>query len=90
MDAHRRNLFPPVEHDGEQRCTMIDWAFTGPGALGEELAPLVIATAAFSGMDVDESLALEDVVFDAYLEGLSAAVFSLCDEADHLIDELGF
>lgn len=73
MDAHRRNLFPPADHDGEFRCTMIDWAFTGPGALGEELAPMVIATAAFSGMDTDESLALEDVVFDAYLEGLAAS-----------------
>lgn len=73
MDVHRRNLFPPADHDGRSRCTMIDWAFTGPGALGEELAPMVIATAAFSGLDTDESLALEQVVFDAYLEGVAAS-----------------
>jgi hypothetical protein len=73
MDAHRRNQFPPVEHNGEDRCTMIDWAFTGPGALGEELAPMVIATASLSGMDVEESLTLEGIVFGAYLEGLSAS-----------------
>ena len=63
LDAHRRNLFATASD--EERTVAIDWAFTGMGAVGEELACLGIFAPKLA-VEPDFSQA----IFQAYLEGL--------------------
>jgi len=70
-DAWRGNLFMRTVN-GLDELVAIDWAFTGCGALGEELAPLVLASAFF-----EDELAgvreLDEDAFVGYMEGLRIA-----------------
>jgi hypothetical protein len=52
---------------------VIDWSYVGRGAIGQELGPLVLAGVAFNEVDFDQAQALEEIVFDGYLEGLHQA-----------------
>lgn len=70
-DAWRRNLFVRALN-GRDQLVAIDWAFLGCGALGEELAPLVAASA-FFGDELAAVGELEEAAFAGYLEGLRAA-----------------
>jgi hypothetical protein len=71
MDAFRRNLFI-CRGSGQDRETIaIDWAFVGPGAVGEELVPLIMATIAFREFDISKMIELEKRVVEGYLAGLS-------------------
>jgi hypothetical protein len=89
-DAWRRNVHtsratasvahPVVSAAGAaaERFTLIDWAYTGIGAVGEEIGQLVAcALGGVSRRDpvavtLDEAYALDRVVFPAYVEGLRA------------------
>jgi hypothetical protein len=51
----------------------VDWSFTGVGAIGEELAPLILGSLAFFEIEPDEVLALEGVVLAGYVDGLRDA-----------------
>jgi len=73
LDLFRRNLFARKTADGDYQTVVIDWAFAGRGAIGEELVPLVVAGVAFNEVDFAQAQALEDVVFEGYLEGLRDA-----------------
>jgi hypothetical protein len=73
LDIFRRNLFARKTADGGDQTVAIDWAFVGTGAIGEELVPLVLASVAFNEVGLDQAQALEDIVFDGYLEGLRDA-----------------
>lgn len=73
LDMFRRNLFARKTADGDDQTVIIDWSYTGKGAIGQELAPLVLAGVAFSEVDFSQAKALEDIVFDGYLEGLHQA-----------------
>jgi hypothetical protein len=73
LDLFRRNLFARKTTDGDDQTVVIDWAFAGRGAIGEELVPLVLASVAFNEIDLAQAQALEDVVFEGYLEGLRDA-----------------
>jgi hypothetical protein len=73
LDIFRRNLFARKTADGGDQTVAIDWAFVGTGAIGEELVPLVLASVAFNEVDLAQAPALEDVVFEGYLEGLRDA-----------------
>jgi hypothetical protein len=72
LDAFRRNLFSR-RNQGDLQTVLIDWAFVGSAAPGEEIAPLVAASLNF--LDFDSALAkdLDQVVFEGYLEGLREA-----------------
>jgi hypothetical protein len=73
LDLFRRNLFARKTVDGDDQTVVIDWSYTGRGAIGEELAPLVLAGAAFNEVDLAQAQALEGIVLDGYLEGLHQA-----------------
>jgi hypothetical protein len=52
---------------------LIDWAFVGRAALGEELAPLTAGSGLFGGLPAEHMAAIDRVAFPAYLDGLRAA-----------------
>jgi len=73
LDAFRRNLFARRDKQGNLQTVMIDWAFVGSAAPGEEIAPLVAASLNFLDFDIAQARALDQVVFEGYLEGLREA-----------------
>ena len=70
MDAFRRNLLTRRDSIGDMQIVLIDWAFLGSAALGEEIAPLVAASLFFLEFDPDQADTLDKIVFESYLEGL--------------------
>jgi hypothetical protein len=73
LDAFRRNIFSQWNKRSSLQTVMIDWAFVGSAALGEEIAPLVAASLNFLDFDIAQAKALDQVVFEGYLEGLREA-----------------
>jgi hypothetical protein len=73
FDLFRRNLFAQKPAGGGYHTVVIDWAFAGHGAIGEELVPLILANIGFQEVDLAQAQELEDIVFEGYLEGLSNA-----------------
>jgi hypothetical protein len=71
MDAFRRNLFSCQTSDERRETVAIDWAFVGPGAIGEEVVPLIEATVCFLEVDISDKLELEKQVLEGYLAGLA-------------------
>jgi hypothetical protein len=70
MDAFSRNIFTrgnPVDPDD---LILIDWSFAGIASIGEELAPLVGASAWFMDLPIDTIAGAQDIVLEAYIEGL--------------------
>src|SRR5918994_3544740 len=72
-DAHRRNFFSRTGPDGAEQTVAIDWEYAGQGALGEEMAALVMTnlvlfeTVGIAPHDLDATC------FAAYVEGLRVA-----------------
>jgi len=64
-DVFGRNL---MDRQGE--TVLIDWAYAGIGAVGEELTPLVQATYLWQELDEGSFWGLEEGVLSGYLEGL--------------------
>jgi len=73
LDAFRRNLFAGRSAEGNEQTVAIDWAFTGKGAVGEEIAPLVTASLVFLEVDMIHAQELDNIVFNSYLDGLRDA-----------------
>ncbi len=71
LDAHRGNL---SWQDGD--LALLDWAFVGEGALGEELAAFIGATLLLDYLPLADAEQLEQVAFAGYLAGLRAAGWS--------------
>jgi hypothetical protein len=72
-DIFRRNLFARRDVHGDQQTVLIDWAFLGSAAAGEEMAPLVAGSLNFLDVANAQAAALDQVVFEGYLEGLRDA-----------------
>lgn len=70
LDAFRRNMFSRRDQQNNLQTVMIDWAFAGSAAAGEEIAPLVAASLNFLEFDSAQAKNLDQVVFEGYLEGL--------------------
>jgi Phosphotransferase enzyme family len=70
LDVFRRNLSARLNAQGARETLVFDWAFAGIGALGQELAPLVMANLSFFEVDWLEGRALEEQTFEGYLQGL--------------------
>jgi hypothetical protein len=73
LDAFRRNLFARRDEQGRMQTVLIDWAFVGSAAPGEEIAPLVAASLNFLDFDIAQAQELDQVVFESYLNGLQEA-----------------
>jgi len=85
-DAFRRDLFARRSADGGWHTVAIDWAFSGPGAIREELVPLVMATVGFFEVGADKLGELEAIVFESYLGGLREAGW----RGDESVARLGY
>lgn len=68
-DAHRRNLMLR-KVGGREELVAIDWAFCGPGGLGNDLGELVGTSLSYFAIPPSQAEALETAVLDGYLEGL--------------------
>jgi hypothetical protein len=68
LDAYRANLF--WQND---TLTLIDWAFTGMAALGEEMAAFVGATLLLGHVPIADAEQLESAALDGYTAGLCDA-----------------
>ena len=73
LDVFRRNAFARRSPQGDLETVLIDWAFVGSAAPGEESAPLVAGSVNFLEFDSNQTRELDQVVFDGYLEGLRSA-----------------
>ena len=70
LDVFRRNAFARHNSQNELQTILIDWAFVGAAALGEEIAPLVAGSLNFMEFDSAPPHILDQFVFEGYLEGL--------------------
>ena len=73
LDAFRRNIFSRRDGQGEWQSVLINWGYVGSAAAGEEIALLVAASLNFLEFDIGQAGALDEVVFEGYLEGLRMA-----------------
>jgi len=74
LDAFRRNVMARGTVEGDPQTVLLDWAFVGRAALGEELAPLVAASVLFDATADWECLPdLDQAAFSAYVDGLHDA-----------------
>jgi hypothetical protein len=81
-DAHRRNLFL----GGEGELVAIDWAFCGPGGLGNDLGELIGTSLTYFEVEPARAVELENVVTEAYIAGLRDAGWA----GDEQIAKLGY
>jgi hypothetical protein len=69
-DADRRNLLAR-NRGSTSESIAIDWAYTGIGPVGEEVAPLVVSSVMwFKGVAPRDLSDLDAIAFDGYIEGL--------------------
>jgi hypothetical protein len=69
-DADRRNLLSR-QRGSTIESIAIDWAYTGIGAVGEEIAPLVVSSVMwFKDVGAGDLRDLDAVAFDGFIEGL--------------------
>ncbi len=73
IEAHRRNLFARRVDAGEYQTVLIDWAYVGTGAVGQEIAPLVEESLAFFDVEIEHVRELDGTVFHGYLQGMREA-----------------
>jgi hypothetical protein len=71
LDAHRGNL-----NWAGDKLALLDWAFVGSGAIGEELAAFVGATLLLDYVPLADADRLEQAAFAGYIAGLRAAGWS--------------
>jgi hypothetical protein len=84
-DAFRRNLLTRAGRQGEE-LVALDWAYAGDGAVGEELAALVVGSLVFFEADECAPRELEAACFGAYVAGLGEAGW----EGNERLARLGF
>ena len=84
-DAFRRNLLVRPGPEGEE-LVALDWAYSGHGAVGEELVQLVVASLFFFETMGIAPRDLEAACFAAYVAGLREAGWA----GDERLVRLGF
>jgi Phosphotransferase enzyme family len=75
------DVWPANLADDAGRSILLDWAFTGAGAVGEDLANLVIDCFTDGLMDIARLPELAETAVDAYLAGLRAGGWAGSDDA---------
>ena len=73
LDAFRRNMFSRWDKQTNLQTVLIDWAFAGNAAVGEEIVPLVAASLNLLEFDYTQAKSLDQVVFEGYIQGLREA-----------------
>jgi hypothetical protein len=86
LDAIRRNLFRRSGAAGQRQTVLVDWAFAGTGAVGQELAALVVGTVLLYGLELRDLPQLEQMALAGYIEGLKEVGW----EGDERDVRLGF
>jgi hypothetical protein len=86
LDGFRRNLLARKTAHGDWQTVLIDWAFAGTAAVGEELAPVLLATAGYGEIEMSQLPELDDAVFNGYVRGLREAGW----KGDRRLARLGF
>ena len=76
LDAFRRNVFFSGIVPASMDAYVIDWAFSGIAAVGEEISPLVLASLFFSEYPAEQVEILSSTVFESYVNGLQSAGWS--------------
>ena len=70
LDVFPRNMFFRPRAGGDDEIVLVDWSFAGIAGLGEELVPLVPASAVLMQIPISEARHLLGGVLDLYIEGL--------------------
>jgi len=71
-DVHRKNfMWTHSPQTGEEELIGVDWAFTGPGAAGNDLGGLVGNSMYFFDYDPYDVETLEAALLDGYLAGIA-------------------
>jgi hypothetical protein len=70
LDAFLQNLLFPRESASDQRIVLIDWAYAGIAAIGEELAALTTVNIMVGDHDLSDAPLIEAAALEGYLEGL--------------------
>jgi len=83
-DAFRRNLMVRADRGEAREFVAIDWSMLGPGAVGEELAPMVGVSLQFMDVSMDVARDFEQAIFAGYLAGLRSAGWTGPDDAVRL------
>ena len=79
-DAHRRNMMLIAGAGGQEELVAIDWAFCGPGGVGNDLGEFIGTSLSHFEFDPAQAVELETAVLDAYLAGLREAGWSGDDQ----------
>jgi hypothetical protein len=85
-DAHRRNLMLHDNGNGQEELVAFDWAFCGPGGLGNDLGELIGTSLSYFAVDPANAGELEAAVLEGYLAGLHVAGWS----GDERLVRLGY
>ena len=75
------DVWPANLADDAGRSILLDWAFTGAGAVGEDLANLIIDCFTDGLMDIARLPELAETAVDGYLAGLRAGGWAGSDDA---------
>jgi hypothetical protein len=73
LDFHPDNLIGVTTRDGESRVVVLDWAYCGIGALGEDIGNLVPDSVFDMHVDPSTGPMLQEYCVGAYLMGLADA-----------------
>ncbi|HZR39287.1 MAG TPA: hypothetical protein VFB12_04180 [Ktedonobacteraceae bacterium] len=73
LDAWRGNFFAAPQADSEHQLIAIDWAYPGLGTIATDIGDLMAPSYSLFGVEPCDPRTLDTVIFEGYLEGLSAA-----------------
>ena len=72
-DAFRRNLMLRQSESGAVETVAVDWSYTGPGKVGQEIAVATAITLQFLEVGADQARDLDEAIFAGYSAGLRDA-----------------
>jgi hypothetical protein len=73
LDVFGRNIRRHDPSVDTRQTVLMDWAYVGVAAIGEELVPLVVANLLFAEVEQSAGRELEDRAIDGYTAGLRAS-----------------